>query len=748
MGVFSEYASQYHKLGLPVIPVVGKSPIINDWTKLNIDNYSEEYLNYLIKTYPNAGIGLVLGESTGISGLDLDVYDQTDEIKLFFKNIGATDIGKYGLKGGTLFYRDIGRKKIILKGFIPEKYKGIKDKSGKPCEEKYRNKLEILSQGQHTVLPPSVHPDLSGGIYKWYNKDKTLLSYDCLESLPELTDELIALITKYFHEIFGTNEKQTRKQYAGRNDHLKTVCHAMFHKNKTPYDVAKELVTVDVAYYPDNPLFSDEKEWTSNLKTPEERSLSFAFSNYKSFVDVKIKEPSTSDKKENKNYEQIGFYHRYTILSENGKIKTVDKPKYELMADHCFENKNLCFDDAQSLKYDGKKWNWFTKTALINFIMDLNKTVINPSHIDLFAKSIKGKCFSGSMGLISSDGFINVNNGLVDVQTGELIPHTYKYLFRYSSPVNYDKDAKCPLWYRFLNEVFCGDTDLVHLAQRILGYTILGGRPFLQISVCLFGGGRNGKSTLLDVFRAVIGDGSYSSVSMSKIDKEFSVIALDGKLANIVEETPTDEINSEAFKNLTAGGKTRGAHKGFDEYEFECTARFIFACNDMPRFKDTNVSMLDRLVFLPFNRYFEEHERDVYLKEKLLLELPGILNWAIEGARIVKETKSLNVPKSSTDLKNIYREESNSVYAWFNECVSIDKSQHKYHDISSLYAAYKNWCEETGTHTFGKKSFSTKFKTEINARLQSQLLPKIDDNRYKNDKNGQSRGYKNITFII
>jgi len=106
------------------------------------------------------------------------------------------------------------------------------------------------------------------------------------------------------------------------------------------------------------------------------------------------------------------------------------------------------------------------------------------------------------------------------VLTGELLPHSYKYMFKYCSPVEYSPTAECPLWEKFLMEVFNNNIELYDLAQRLFGYIIIGGRPFLHRAFCLYGNGRNGKSTFLDVLKAVLGKESYSVVSMAKLDKE------------------------------------------------------------------------------------------------------------------------------------------------------------------------------------------------------------------------------------
>lgn len=423
----------------------------------------------------------------------------------------------------------------------------------------------------------------------------------------------------------------------------------------------------------------------------------------KLFADCEIDENGDFFKKE-------GWFKVILRPTGKGEITKIIQPMYKEMAEYCLEQKNMCFDDTTSLKYDGKKWTWLTKIAFYNFILEQNKKHIKPGHLDNFVKIIKAKCLETAVGVIQPEALINVDNGIIDVRTGELMPHTYKYMFKYCAPVSYNKMAECPRWERFLLEVFENNVELIDLAQRLFGYIMIGGRPFLHKAFVLYGSGRNGKSTFLDVLRAVVGYESYSTVSMAKLDKEFSIVNIDGMLANIVEETPTDEINAEAFKNMVAGGEVQAAHKGMDEYKFRCKARFVFACNEMPIFKDKTIGLEDRLIFIPFNRYFKEAERDTSITETLLSELPGILNWAVKGAQIILAEKRIPTYEVTKKAKEQYRLETNPLYAWCVEEVNVTANPKGIVEISKAYEFYVRGMEENGNRPLSKDKFSRHFR--------------------------------------
>ena len=436
-------------------------------------------------------------------------------------------------------------------------------------------------------------------------------------------------------------------------------------------------------------------------------------------------------------YKQKGFY----LVDPIGDEKI---PLYESMANWTFSQKNMAFNDAVSLKFDGKKWDWLTKTALYSFVRQKNEGHLDPQHLDNFIKLIKASCFYDNFNFQDTDSFINLNNGILSVKTGELLPHSYQYPFKYVSPVDYSPLDQCPEWEAFLNRIFEGKKELIDLVQKMFGYIIIGGDPFLHKAFCLVGSGRNGKSTLLEVLKAVVGKDSYSTVSMGKLDKEFSLVSIDGKLANIVEETPNDEINSEAFKTMVAGGEVRAAHKGFDEYSFKCKARFVFACNDMPIFKDKNVSMLDRLIFIPFNRYFEESERDPFMAQKLKMELSGILNWAVKGAEIVLKDKIITTGDAVGAAKQQYLRESDSVYAWFMDNIIVDKNA-KGIATSDCFEKYKQWSEEEGSFPCKKHTFGKRMRTLLAPIYKKEGLTPHSDGRISVGA-GQVRGFAYIFY--
>lgn len=336
------------------------------------------------------------------------------------------------------------------------------------------------------------------------------------------------------------------------------------------------------------------------------------------------------------------------------------------------------------------------------------KSVVKPNNRNNFIRTLTSSSYKVPNEMKPPDGYLNLKNGILDVKKNKLIEHDSSLFFTYCLPHNYDAKSRCDRWMKFLDDVFLDNTELKLVASQMFGYVLAGGHPWLHQAFVLYGEGRNGKSTFLEVLKALVGFDNFSSISLSNLDKPFSVVHLDGKLANIIEETPNDKINAEAFKTAIGGGHVVGAKKYEDEYQFKCNSRFIFACNEMPKFSENSTGLLERLYFLPFNAYFEEGKRDGNINNALAAELPGILNWALSGLSILLEERRIPVIQASRDTLDVYKSESDSVYSWCVEHISVSENG----EIKSrdLYNFYKQDTKDSGRHVVSDVTFFKRFK--------------------------------------
>ena len=148
---------------------------------------------------------------------------------------------------------------------------------------------------------------------------------------------------------------------------------------------------------------------------------------------------------------------------------------------------------------------------------------------------------------------IDLKNGILDVKARKLYRHTSKFLSPIQIPVEFDPQAKCPWWEKFIKQIFPKDAQ--DLAWEIIGYLLVA-ITFLQKAFLLLGEGGNGKSTFLNAVIKFVGADNVSNVSLQQLaSNRFAAASLEGKLANICADLPATRLeDTQLFKGITGGG--------------------------------------------------------------------------------------------------------------------------------------------------------------------------------------------------
>ncbi len=323
---------------------------------------------------------------------------------------------------------------------------------------------------------------------------------------------------------------------------------------------------------------------------------------------------------------------------------------------------------------------------------------------------------------------LNLGNGVLDLESMELQPHGQNFGFTKVLPYNYDKDATCPRFDLFMDEITCTNEELKRVLMEFMGYSFSGMEYQWHKCLMMTGDGSNGKSTFIDAMKALAG-GSYSTLLLDQVGSEVSRHALIGRLFNMAEETPRKSLfESSLFKILSSGGEYTAKQLYHQPIEIQNNrTKFIFACNELPDTNDFTHGMIRRLLIVPFNATFTDDNMDTKLKQKLLNELPGILNRVIEGYFRLRNQDGFT--KSSTIAAAIeeYKESQDVTAAWLHESIDYDNSNDAWFISSTaLYTAYTLHCRKIGAYhasqtTFGKivkRALKTNSETKrINGRM-------------------------------
>lgn len=310
---------------------------------------------------------------------------------------------------------------------------------------------------------------------------------------------------------------------------------------------------------------------------------------------------------------------------------------------------------------------------------------------------------------LDRDGWLlNCPNGTVDLRSGELRGHDRADLITQLCPVEFDPDAKCPLWEATLDLFFGGDRRLISYWQRLCGY-ILTGVIREHVLPIAFGEGANGKSTILGTLQGVMGPDyamkahrgmllstGFESHPTDRADlfRKRLVLAIETEMGGCLDET--------LVKELTGGDKIRARRMREDFWEFDPTHKIIMATNHKPRVIGTDKGVWRRLKLVPFKVSVPKEREDTTMKDKLLAEYPGILAWCVRGCLAFQEV-GLNEPEAVQAATSDYAAAEDSFGDFLTEhTLSYANGEEK---SSEVYARYKTWSEDNGERPMSQKDF-------------------------------------------
>lgn len=293
---------------------------------------------------------------------------------------------------------------------------------------------------------------------------------------------------------------------------------------------------------------------------------------------------------------------------------------------------------------------------------------------------------------------LNVQNGTLDLRTGELRPHSRGDLITRCCPVDYRPDAEAPTFERFLVEVQPNADVRAYLA-RLFGYAAVGVVREHVIAV-FWGTGANGKSVLADVVSHVLG--SYARPGPSSLIVQTGhhephptdVASCIGARLVMVHETKRGAaFDASKVKLLTGGDKLTARYMRQDFVVFTPSHTLLMLTNYRPSADATDAALWRRVQLVPFELVVPEERRDPTLTAKIIAEAAGVLRWLVEGA-LEWQQKGLAPPAIVREQTAMYRASEDVIGAFLDErCVRLPAATAK---AQTLYDAFRAWCGENG----------------------------------------------------
>jgi putative DNA primase/helicase len=307
-----------------------------------------------------------------------------------------------------------------------------------------------------------------------------------------------------------------------------------------------------------------------------------------------------------------------------------------------------------------------------------------------------------------ADGWVlNVKNGTLDLRTGELRAHRREDLISNIVEVEFDPEADCERWDAFLWRVTDQNDELYAYLRRFVGYLLVGDTSEQSLHF-LYGLGDNGKTIFSEVLMRLLGDYAMAaSPDMIMLRRHVGipndVARLRGIRAAMMNETTQGaRFDESKLKDLTGGDTltARFLHQEF--FDFRPTHRIIIRGNHKPAINGTDKGIWRRLRLVPFTVAIPPDEQDRDLLRKLEGELPGILNWALQGCR-EWQVEGLKPPPLIAEAVRQYREESDTLGRFLAECCEARSlAQVK---SSALFKRYQEFCEQAGERWIPAKDF-------------------------------------------
>lgn len=306
---------------------------------------------------------------------------------------------------------------------------------------------------------------------------------------------------------------------------------------------------------------------------------------------------------------------------------------------------------------------------------------------------------------------LNVQNGTVDLRTGQLKPHGRADLITRCCNATYDPAATAPTFERFLAEVQ-PDPDVRSYLARLCGYAAIGIVREHVLGV-FWGPGANGKSVLAEVVSHVLG--GYAKPGPSTLivasghqPHPTDVAVCVGSRLVIVHETQRGAtFDASKVKLLTGGDKLTARHMRQDFFEFTPSHTLVMLSNYRPQADATDAALWRRVQLVPFDVVIPEDRRDASLAQTIRNEASGVLRWIVEGA-LEWQRVGLAPPAVIREQTERYRASEDVIGAFLDEStVKLPAASVK---AAELYAAFKKWCEANGQKAANNNTFGEELK--------------------------------------
>lgn len=706
----------YTGLGLHVLPIwgiidgrcacgneacdrPGKHPLLERGVYSASTDY--EWLESIYNEDPYSNVGIATGRISGVLFLDLDTQEAIDQAR------------RVGLPKTWAFVTGKGEQYVF-------KYPVLLEDSYVQNAVQLGPGLDIRSDGGYSVVPVSTH--YSGKEYAWINPPETTE----LASIPKWLMDRLIIKNKTASSSFKMEEETEIQEEGGRNEYLfkigtslrasrlsgeeiRLVLHERNMRSCSPplseEEVNKISESITQRYAPgiDDDISDAIKEKLGEIdKLPKilltapltdsgnSECLVELFSN-----DFRYCRTVTKNKSDSK-----GMFHW------NGSIWEEDLGReFRDCAKWTARGRRTISSNAETVELRRKLFIYATMSENLRKLEDMcNLASTNPRLV------VDAEVWD------SSPLKLSVENGTIDLESGQfLVPNRDDYITKQAN-VRYEEFATCPIWEQTLSEIFRDNPAIVPYLQRVFGYCLTG-LTDQHIMWFWYGSGANGKSTILNTMKLLLGNFA-ATTSFSTFDTKNDNGRNDGlaelRGTRFVAASEGEQGRSIAEAKIKAVVSNDGVSCRFlfnNLFTYIPTYKVILASNHLPSIRGTDKGIWRRVHIVPFNQVFDKTTGvDLHLEEKLEAELPGILNWCLAGLQDFWEKDGFDPPEVVLYSTRNLETQSDLFQQWFDE--RLTPSANNTLKRSPAYLDYRNYLRTSGESPIPKIEWTTRMEKQ------------------------------------
>ncbi len=335
---------------------------------------------------------------------------------------------------------------------------------------------------------------------------------------------------------------------------------------------------------------------------------------------------------------------------------------------------------------------------------------------------------------------LNVQNGVLNLETGLLEDHDPELYFSKILPIKFDLNNTAPKWEKFLDQIMEGKQEKKDYLQEFAGYCLTGSARE-QCFLIFWGDGLNGKTTVVKVLLELLGPWAAQAPADTFLLHKNSLEAIhdlariaDKRLVVAVEPSEGSRLAEGLVKSLSGNDRITARHLYQGGFEYVPGYKVLIVTNHKPQIRGVDLAIWRRVRLVPFTWQVPEDQIDLDLFDKLKEEMPGILTWAVRGCLRWLNRGKLQTPAIVKAASAEYRSEQDQIHRWLDECCERGDDEDT-ETGKALYASYREWCIENGECSKGQTPNFT--ATKFGRRLQALGFDKTHTrtgSQYKNIK--------------